>query len=377
MDNKLDIDILKTEENTENNEVSQDNLESSSIISNDQKLVHEIIKEAREKLGVSIDEISDLLKIKSKYLISIENGDFDQLPGNTYVIGFLKSYSSFLRLNTNEIIELYKKQFSLNENNDDDEINSQTVVLQDSSKVVNSITIIALILIIALGIFLSIKLILKLVDNKDKLENEQQVQNTTVVNNQNQTNLNVPSSTYEMTNINTVQNNNNISSNSNINTENFNKSAQENNVIPNTDNNNTTILNDEVINNQDNDNDNIQPQQNQQLDNTNVSNVVVGGVENPRIIVKCIGNSWVKVKQNGKYIYDAEKGDVGDGNTIFEATLKAGEVYNVPNENDIYLTVGNAKDIEIYVDGKKIKPFATKEGFSKLNIEMNPERLLQ
>ena len=61
-----------------------------------------ILEEAREKANMSLEDVESSLRIKKEYLIALENGNFDLLPGTTYVSGFLKSYSQYLGLNINQ-----------------------------------------------------------------------------------------------------------------------------------------------------------------------------------------------------------------------------------------------------------------------------------
>ena len=60
-----------------------------------------ILQEAREKAKTSLEDAEASLRIKKEYLIALENGNFNLLPGTTYVSGFLKSYSQYLGLNIN------------------------------------------------------------------------------------------------------------------------------------------------------------------------------------------------------------------------------------------------------------------------------------
>jgi cytoskeletal protein RodZ len=55
-------------------------------------------KEAREKAGYTIEEVSDILKIRKQYIINLEEGDFTNIPGKVYVKGYTKIYSDFLGL---------------------------------------------------------------------------------------------------------------------------------------------------------------------------------------------------------------------------------------------------------------------------------------
>ena len=53
----------------------------------------ETLRRAREEKNLSLDDIAKKTRIPHRHLESIENGDFDALPGRTYAIGFAKSYA--------------------------------------------------------------------------------------------------------------------------------------------------------------------------------------------------------------------------------------------------------------------------------------------
>ena len=61
-----------------------------------------ILREAREEAKIYLEDAEASLRIKKEYLIALENGDFNSLPGTTYVSGFLKSYTQYLGLNINQ-----------------------------------------------------------------------------------------------------------------------------------------------------------------------------------------------------------------------------------------------------------------------------------
>jgi cytoskeletal protein RodZ len=65
--------------------------------------VGEQLRAAREKQGVSLDDIAAQTRIPLRHLQSIETGDWDNLPAPTYTIGFAKSYASAVGLDRNEI----------------------------------------------------------------------------------------------------------------------------------------------------------------------------------------------------------------------------------------------------------------------------------
>ena len=61
-----------------------------------------ILQETRETAKISLEDAEASLRIKKEYLVALESGDFNLLPGTTYVSGFLKSYTQYLGLNINQ-----------------------------------------------------------------------------------------------------------------------------------------------------------------------------------------------------------------------------------------------------------------------------------
>ena len=68
----------------------------------------EALKEARCKSNQSLSQISSLLRIRHDYLKAIENGTPDDIPGTTYAIGFIKSYSNYLGIDPENYINSLK-----------------------------------------------------------------------------------------------------------------------------------------------------------------------------------------------------------------------------------------------------------------------------
>ncbi|PPR47198.1 MAG: hypothetical protein CFH19_00630 [Alphaproteobacteria bacterium MarineAlpha5_Bin9] len=74
--------------------------------------VGDILKTARLDKGFTLDQVSQNLKISKHYLEAIEKNNFDKTAGRVYDLGFIRSYSEFLELESNKIISIYKKQVS-------------------------------------------------------------------------------------------------------------------------------------------------------------------------------------------------------------------------------------------------------------------------
>jgi hypothetical protein len=66
------------------------------------------LREARLRQGLDFPEIEQATKIRGKYLRSLEEEQFDVLPAQTYVKGFLRSYADYLGLDG----QLYVDEFN-------------------------------------------------------------------------------------------------------------------------------------------------------------------------------------------------------------------------------------------------------------------------
>lgn len=70
------------------------------------KIIAEELKEAREKSGISLQQVSAKTRIDIKFLEAIEKGDFSFLP-ELYVKAFIKQYAKLVGLDEEEVSERY------------------------------------------------------------------------------------------------------------------------------------------------------------------------------------------------------------------------------------------------------------------------------
>ena len=70
----------------------------------------EKLKEARERKKIDPKEIEKITKIQAKYLLALENGQYEILPSDVYTKNFLKIYSRILDLEFGPLFELYQKE---------------------------------------------------------------------------------------------------------------------------------------------------------------------------------------------------------------------------------------------------------------------------
>ncbi|HXP06577.1 MAG TPA: helix-turn-helix domain-containing protein [Stellaceae bacterium] len=73
-----------------------------------QRQVGHVLQERREDLGLDLDEIGAMLRIKPAYLAALEQGRSDDLPGPAYAIGFVRAYADFLGLDTEQVLARLK-----------------------------------------------------------------------------------------------------------------------------------------------------------------------------------------------------------------------------------------------------------------------------
>ncbi len=65
------------------------------------------LQERRSARSLSLEKTSQILKIRLPYMQAIEKGEWDQLPGEVYVRGFIRRYAQYLGLNGDQLMAPY------------------------------------------------------------------------------------------------------------------------------------------------------------------------------------------------------------------------------------------------------------------------------
>jgi cytoskeleton protein RodZ len=73
------------------------------------------LREARVRQGLDFPELEQGTKIRAKYLRALEDEQFDLLPAQTYVKGFLRSYAEYLGLDGQLYVDEYNSRFVVGE----------------------------------------------------------------------------------------------------------------------------------------------------------------------------------------------------------------------------------------------------------------------
>lgn len=71
-----------------------------------------LLRDTRISQGRDIAAVATTLRIRQPYLQAIEDGRFQDLPGSTYAVGFVRGYAEFLGLDGPEIVRRFKQENS-------------------------------------------------------------------------------------------------------------------------------------------------------------------------------------------------------------------------------------------------------------------------
>ena len=72
--------------------------------------VGELLRASRIRYGKDLREMAQLLRIRSVYIEAIEDGRFQDLPGTTYTVGFIRAYAEHLDLDSEEVVRRFKAE---------------------------------------------------------------------------------------------------------------------------------------------------------------------------------------------------------------------------------------------------------------------------
>jgi hypothetical protein len=67
----------------------------------------EILRQAREDIHLSLEEVERETRIRAKFLAALESGDLRALPSDAHAKGFLRNYAQFLGLDAQAMLRRY------------------------------------------------------------------------------------------------------------------------------------------------------------------------------------------------------------------------------------------------------------------------------
>lgn len=74
--------------------------------------VGQLLKETRIKKGITLEKAEDVTKIRKKYLLALENDEFNLLPGRAYIAGFIRNYCDYLHLDSDRALAIFRREYA-------------------------------------------------------------------------------------------------------------------------------------------------------------------------------------------------------------------------------------------------------------------------
>ncbi|MGC8743106.1 MAG: helix-turn-helix domain-containing protein [Verrucomicrobiia bacterium] len=74
--------------------------------------VAEMLRQAREANGLTINQVAEITKIRTDHLQALENGDYKVFDAPIYARGFVRSYSTLLKLDVQSVMDELEKELN-------------------------------------------------------------------------------------------------------------------------------------------------------------------------------------------------------------------------------------------------------------------------
>jgi cytoskeleton protein RodZ len=128
------------------------------------------LKHERELRGVPLEEISGATKIHIRFLKALEDNKFNELPGEVFIKGYIRSYANIIGSDVEEMLNIYEESVGNKIENSSDSVSSSNISAQ---KIIS----LALIGLIILALIFGIKFLISSKNNppvKNAERNEKQ-----------------------------------------------------------------------------------------------------------------------------------------------------------------------------------------------------------
>lgn len=77
--------------------------------------IGEALRSAREEQGRELQDAARVLRVRTDYLVALEEERFDAFGGDVYAKGFLRSYAGELGLDPEPLLDIYRREISESE----------------------------------------------------------------------------------------------------------------------------------------------------------------------------------------------------------------------------------------------------------------------
>jgi cytoskeleton protein RodZ len=104
------------------------------------------LKAARQSLGLSLDEISEITRVRARHLQAIEAAQMDQLPSRPFTIGYVRAYAQALGLDADATAARFRSEHP----SPDDELHSPVGLRHDNKARNGGLAALATFLVVAI-----------------------------------------------------------------------------------------------------------------------------------------------------------------------------------------------------------------------------------
>lgn len=84
-----------------------------NIEQNENKNIGSLLRQARKKAGLRLEDVTKKIGIRSEYLLALEEEKFQKIPAGLYAKNYLKLYLKFLKLPVEKLIKANEKKIAL------------------------------------------------------------------------------------------------------------------------------------------------------------------------------------------------------------------------------------------------------------------------
>lgn len=75
------------------------------------RTIGEILKKARLEKKFTFEDVERATRIRKKFLVALEENNWDKLPSLPYIKGFIRNYSLHLGLKSDEMVAIFRRHF--------------------------------------------------------------------------------------------------------------------------------------------------------------------------------------------------------------------------------------------------------------------------
>lgn len=75
--------------------------------------ISEMLQDARIEKNLTIADVVKAIRIKKDFLIAIEDGRYYDLPSESYALGFVKNYASFVGIDKTKASALFRREYEV------------------------------------------------------------------------------------------------------------------------------------------------------------------------------------------------------------------------------------------------------------------------